>query len=78
MVYFLNPEPIEENLSEICNAVKQNNADLGIAVNPDIDNWCLADEKGDLFGEEYTLVAYFILFFQKKKDQLSLTFQPEL
>lgn len=62
-----NPEPIEENLSEICNAVKQNNADLGIAVDPDVDRLVFVDEKGDLFGEEYTLVACADFILSKEK-----------
>ena len=62
-----NPEPIEENLREICNAVKQNNADLGIAVDPDVDRLVFVDEKGDLFGEEYTLVACADFILSKEK-----------
>lgn len=52
-----NPEPLPENLSEISAAVKKNNADLGIVVDPDVDRLALVCEDGEMFGEEYTLVA---------------------
>ena len=52
-----NPEPIKENLGEICSYIRENKADIGIVVDPDVDRLCLVDETGTLFGEEYTLVA---------------------
>ncbi len=52
-----NPEPLPEHLSNLSSAVKQNNADLGIAVDPDVDRLALIDEQGIPFGEEFTLVA---------------------
>lgn len=52
-----NPEPIPKNLTEISEAVKKNNADLGIVVDPDVDRLALISENGEMFGEEYTLVA---------------------
>lgn len=52
-----NPEPIPENLTEICDRVKTEHADLGIVVDPDVDRLALVCENGKLFGEEYTLVA---------------------
>lgn len=52
-----NPEPLPENLRELCNEVNKQNADLGIAVDPDVDRLCFVCEDGSLFGEEYTLVA---------------------
>ena len=52
-----NPEPLPENLLELCNEVKKQKADLGIAVDPDVDRLCFVCEDGSLFGEEYTLVA---------------------
>jgi phosphomannomutase len=51
------PEPLRENLSEIMAAVKENKADLGIVVDPDVDRLAFIDEHGEMFGEEYTLVA---------------------
>ena len=52
-----NPEPLPENLTELCSVVKKQNAALGIAVDPDVDRLCFVCEDGSLFGEEYTLVA---------------------
>ena len=52
-----NPEPLKENLKELCESVKLNSADFGIAVDPDVDRLVFVDEKGEVFGEEYTLVV---------------------
>lgn len=52
-----NPEPLPENLVGLSNAVQRNGADLGIAVDPDVDRLCFVCEDGSMFGEEYTLVA---------------------
>lgn len=52
-----NPEPIDKNLKQLCLAVKKNKADLGIAVDPDVDRLAIIDENGRPIGEEYTLVA---------------------
>jgi len=52
-----NPEPLSEHLSSLCSDVKFHKADIGIAVDPDVDRLALIDEKGIPFGEEYTLVA---------------------
>ena len=52
-----NPEPLPENLTELANAVRSNKADMGIAVDPDVDRLCFVCEDGSMFGEEYTLVA---------------------
>ena len=52
-----NPEPLKEHLTDLCEAVVGNQADFGIAVDPDVDRLVFVDEKGNLFGEEYTLVA---------------------
>ncbi|PZU88736.1 MAG: phosphoglucosamine mutase [Chryseobacterium sp.] len=52
-----NPEPLKEHLGDICELVKKEGADLGIVVDPDVDRLALIDEKGEMFGEEYTLVA---------------------
>lgn len=52
-----NPEPLPENLTELCSTVEKQNAHLGIAVDPDVDRLCFVCEDGSLFGEEYTLVA---------------------
>ncbi len=52
-----NPEPLEGHLTELMDTVKAENADLGVAVDPDVDRLALVTEKGTYFGEEYTLVA---------------------
>lgn len=52
-----NPEPLPENVIDLCNAVIENKADMGIVVDPDVDRLALVMENGIMFGEEYTLVA---------------------
>jgi phosphomannomutase len=52
-----NPEPLEEHLAETMARVKAGGFDVGIVVDPDVDRLAFIDEKGQLFGEEYTLVA---------------------
>jgi len=52
-----NPEPLKEHLTEISALVKKEKADLGIVVDPDVDRLALISENGEMFGEEYTLVA---------------------
>ncbi len=52
-----NPEPLPENLTDLSKEVISKNADLGIAVDPDVDRLCFVCEDGNMFGEEYTLVA---------------------
>jgi phosphomannomutase len=52
-----NPEPLPENLVELADMVKEQKADLGIAVDPDVDRLAFVCENGEMFGEEYTLVA---------------------
>jgi len=62
-----NPEPLPENLRELCNEVAKKNADLGIAVDPDVDRLCFVCEDGTPFGEEYTLVAVADYILSKQK-----------
>ena len=52
-----NPEPLPEHLKDLSEAVEKNKADLGITVDPDVDRLCFVCEDGQMFGEEYTLVA---------------------
>lgn len=52
-----DPEPLPGHLGELAEAVVQHKADLGIAVDPDVDRLALVSEDGSFFGEEYTLVA---------------------
>lgn len=62
-----NPEPLKEHLGDICELVKKEKADLGIVVDPDVDRLALVDENGELFGEEYTLVAVADYLLKNKK-----------
>ena len=52
-----NPEPIPENLTEISELMRQSKADVGFVVDPDVDRLAIICEDGEMFGEEYTLVA---------------------
>lgn len=52
-----NPEPLKEHLHDLSAAVVKERADLGIVVDPDVDRLAFMDENGEMFGEEYTLVA---------------------
>jgi phosphomannomutase len=52
-----NPEPLKENLSDLSKLVVSQTADLGIVVDPDVDRLAFVSEDGEVFGEEYTLVA---------------------
>ncbi|MDO6516775.1 phosphoglucosamine mutase [Zobellia uliginosa] len=52
-----NPEPLKEHLGDICALVVEEKADFGIVVDPDVDRLAFIDNTGEMFGEEYTLVA---------------------
>ena len=52
-----NPEPLAENLTEISEVIRNVGADLGIVVDPDVDRLAFVMENGEMFVEEYTLVA---------------------
>lgn len=52
-----NPEPLKEHLGDLAQEVVQQKADLGIVVDPDVDRLAFMDKSGEMFGEEYTLVA---------------------
>lgn len=52
-----NPEPLKEHLTDLSDKVKETHADFGIVVDPDVDRLAFMDETGEMFGEEYTLVA---------------------
>lgn len=52
-----NPEPLKEHLGDICALVIQEQADFGIVVDPDVDRLAFISNDGEMFGEEYTLVA---------------------
>ena len=52
-----NPEPLPEHLKDLSDTVKSKSAHLGISVDPDVDRLAFVSETGEMFGEEYTLVA---------------------
>ena len=52
-----NPEPLKEHLGDICQKVIKEQADFGIVVDPDVDRLAFITNEGEMFGEEYTLVA---------------------
>ena len=62
-----NPEPLAVNLVETCARVKEAGADLGIVVDPDVDRLAFINEKGEMYGEEYTLVTVASYILQHKK-----------
>jgi len=62
-----NPEPLPANLKELCEAVVREKADMGIAVDPDVDRLALVCEDGSWMGEEYTLVAVADYLLSKTK-----------
>jgi len=52
-----NPEPLPENLGALAESVVKNNSHVGFVVDPDVDRLAIVSEDGEMFGEEYTLVA---------------------
>lgn len=70
-IFAHTPEPIPENLTELCSAVLAHKADLGIAIDPDSDRLVLITEEGKPFVEEYTIVSAvkFILEAEKKLNR---------
>jgi phosphomannomutase len=62
-----NPEPLPENLIALSQEVVKKKADLGIAVDPDVDRLCFVSEDGNMFGEEYTLVTVADYVLQNNK-----------
>jgi len=67
------PEPLPENLGDLCQAVAEHKADFGVAVDPDADRLVLIDERGEPFGEEYTITqaVEFVLAWERERDILS-------
>lgn len=52
-----NPEPLPENITQICNEVVEKKCDVGFIVDPDVDRLAIVSEDGTPFVEEYTLVS---------------------
>ena len=55
--FFHTPEPLPENLGQISAAMREQKADVGFVVDPDVDRLAIVCEDGSMFGEEYTLVS---------------------
>ncbi|MBI1806319.1 MAG: phosphoglucosamine mutase [Ignavibacteria bacterium] len=75
------PEPVPENLGDLCERVRTERADLGIAVDPDVDRLVLITEKGEPFGEEYTITSVVKFILEKHKytpHQLPLNYSPSV
>lgn len=66
-IFAHNPEPKAEHLTELSARVKREDAHLGITVDPDVDRLAFVSEDGEMFGEEYTLVAVADYVLQNKK-----------
>ena len=63
------PEPIPENLTALCSKVREVKADIGIAVDPDVDRLVLINEKGEPFVEEYTIATCVKFVLEKFSNQ---------
>ena len=61
------PEPLPENLQQISDLMKEGKADVGFVVDPDVDRLAIVMENGEMFVEEYTLVAVADYVLSKKK-----------
>ncbi|NOX90319.1 MAG: phosphoglucosamine mutase [Calditrichaeota bacterium] len=64
------PEPLPENLTELCERVRSEKADLGFAVDPDVDRCAIVDNEGNPIGEEYTLAIAAKLVFSKQPGRM--------
>ena len=73
-VFSHTPEPIPENLTDLAARVRSGHADIGIAVDPDVDRLVLVDEKGEPIGEEYTIASVVKFVLERESSQRS---QPE-
>lgn len=66
------PEPLPENLTETMKAVKNEVADLGIVVDPDVDRLVLITDEGKPFGEEYTITQAVKFILSKEKGDVAI------
>ncbi len=62
-----NPEPVAENLNDLCRAVREHNADIGFAQDADADRLAAVDEDGVPIGEEYTLALAVDSYLKRKE-----------
>lgn len=66
------PEPLPENLGELCQRVVKEKADVGFAVDPDVDRCAIVDNSGTPIGEEYTLALAVKLVLSKKMGRVAV------
>jgi len=66
------PEPLPENLGQLSEKVSEVSADVGFAVDPDVDRCAIVDNHGNPIGEEYTLVLATKLIFSKKMGRMAV------
>jgi phosphomannomutase len=76
-IFAHTPEPIPENLTDLATRVRIEKADLGIAVDPDVDRLVFINEKGEPYGEEYT-IATAVKFVLEKEKQLGHTYSQSV
>ncbi len=69
-IFSHNPEPLNENLKQLEQAVKDNNADIGFATDPDVDRLSIVSEKGKCLGEELTLLLAEKFVLSRKKGDI--------
>ncbi|MBN2424253.1 MAG: phosphoglucosamine mutase [Calditrichaceae bacterium] len=69
-VFAHTPEPLPENLTQLSEKITATGADLGFAVDPDVDRLAIVDNNGRPIGEEYTLVIAVKLIFNKKMGRM--------
>ncbi|MDR2582837.1 MAG: phosphoglucosamine mutase [Fibromonadaceae bacterium] len=65
-------EPLQENLSYLSKVVKENNCDIGFALDPDADRCAIVDERGEPIGEEYTLAIAAETVLEREAKPLSI------
>ena len=65
-IFAHTPEPVPQNLADLMKTVKENGADIGFAVDPDVDRCAIIGNDGNPLGEEYTL-ALAVKFILSKK-----------
>ena len=63
-------EPVAENLVDLCNAVRENNADIGFAQDMDADRLAIVDENGAPIGEDYTLALASLYVLQRERGPI--------
>ncbi len=71
-VFAHTPEPLPENLTQLTDKVVETGADVGFAVDPDVDRCAIVDNNGQPIGEEYTLVIATKLIFSKKMGRMAV------